>query len=248
MTHPGMAHEESSARKAIAPAARGFESGGVGRTYIAIAGNMGAGKTTLVEFLCSTYGVRPFLEPGVDGSAGGDNPYLADFYADMSRWSFPLQIFFLNHRFKAHQKITLETNSAIQDRSIYEDANIFARNLYEQGMMEERDYRTYVQLFRNMSNFMCKPSVIVFLDVSPEASADRIRMRNRGVEANIELGYLRALHDGYEEFVTRISKVIPVIRVDYERFATAEEMAEVIKREYLDASFLRRVTAFDPAR
>jgi deoxyadenosine kinase len=99
-----------------------------------------------------------------------------------------------------------------------------------------------------MSNFMCKPSVIVYLDVSPESSADRIRMRSRDVESKIELGYLQALHDGYAEFIEDISKVIPVIRIDYERFATAEQMAEVIKREYLDVSFLRRVTAFDPAR
>ena len=95
---------------------------------------------------------------------------------------------------------------------------------------------------------MCKPSVIVFLDVSPEASAERIRARSRDVESQIKVDYLRALHAGYEEFVASISKVIPVIRIDYERFATAEEMAEVIKREYLDASFLRQVTRFDPAR
>ena len=88
----------------------------------------------------------------------------------------------------------------MQDRTIYEDS-IFAKMLAETGLMAERDYRTYVDLFRNMSNFMCKPSVIVFLDVSPEASADRIRQRSRDVESNIELGYLRALYDGYQEFV-----------------------------------------------
>jgi deoxyadenosine kinase len=120
--------------------------------------------------------------------------------------------------------------------------------LAKTGLMDERDYRTYVDLFRNMSNFMCKPSVIIYLDVSPESSAERIRMRSRDVESKIELAYLRALHEGYQEFIESISKVIPVIRIDYERFATAEEMAEVIKREYLDASFLRQVTRFDPAR
>jgi deoxyadenosine kinase len=135
----------------------------------------------------------------------------------------------------------------VQDRTIYEDS-IFAKMLAKTGLMEERDYRTYVQLFRNMSNFMCKPSVIVYLDVSPESSAERIRSRSRDVESKIELGYLQALYEGYQEFLEGISKVIPVIRIDYEKFATAEEMAEVIKREYLDASFLRRVTAFDPAR
>jgi deoxyadenosine kinase len=95
---------------------------------------------------------------------------------------------------------------------------------------------------------MCKPSVIIYLDVSPKGSAERIAARSRSVESQIPLSYLEALHDGYEEFVASISKVIPVIRVDYERFATAEEMAEVIRREYMDVSFLRQVTRFDPAR
>jgi deoxyadenosine kinase len=135
----------------------------------------------------------------------------------------------------------------VQDRTIYEDS-IFAKMLAKTGLMDERDYRTYVDLFRNMSNFMCKPSVIIFLDVSPESSAARIQARSRDVESKIELGYLQALYEGYQEFIASISKVIPVIRVDYERFATAEEMAAVIRREYLDASFLRQVTRFDPAR
>lgn len=135
----------------------------------------------------------------------------------------------------------------MQDRTIYEDS-IFAKILAETGLMDARDYRTYIELFRNMSNFMCKPSVIVFLDVSPEASAERIRIRSRGVEGGIQLDYLKALYDGYQEFVADISKVIPVIRVDYERFASVEAMAQVIQREYLSASFLRHVTRFDPAR
>jgi deoxyadenosine kinase len=114
--------------------------------------------------------------------------------------------------------------------------------------MDQRDYATYIELFSNMSNFMCKPSVIVYLDVSPEASAERIRMRSRDVEGGIGLDYLKALHEGYQEFVEDVSKVIPVIRVDYERFASVEAMAEVIQREYLSVSFLRHVTRFDPAR
>jgi deoxyadenosine kinase len=163
------------------------------------------------------------------------------------RCAFAMQVYLLNRRFQQHQEIIWRGRSAVQDRTIYEDS-IFAKMLAKTGLMDQRDYRTYVELFRNMSNFMCKPSVIVFLDVSPEGSAERIRMRSRDVESKIELGYLQALHEGYEEFIQSISKVIPVIRIDYERFATAEEMAEVIKREYLDASFLRQVTRFDPAR
>jgi deoxyadenosine/deoxycytidine kinase len=120
--------------------------------------------------------------------------------------------------------------------------------LWKSGLMDERDYRTYTELFQHMSNFMCRPSVIVYLDVSPEKSLERIALRNRDIEAGVQIGYLKALHEGYQEFIASISRVVPVIRVDYERFATAEEMAEVILREYMDASFLREAARFDPTR
>jgi len=212
-----------------------------GNIFIGIAGMIGAGKSTLAAALGRHLGIDTYYEPVED------NEYLADFYRDTARYSFATQVYLLNRRFQQHQEIIWRGRSAVQDRTIYEDS-IFAKMLAHTGLMEERDYRTYIELFRNMSNFMCKPSVIVFLDVSPEASAERIRARSRDIEAEIELGYLRALYEGYQEFVAGISKVIPVIRVDYERFATAEEMAQVIQREYLDASFLRQVTRFDPAR
>jgi deoxyadenosine kinase len=212
-----------------------------GNIFIGIAGMIGAGKSTLATALGQHLGIDTYFEPVAD------NEYLADFYKETARYSFAMQVYLLNRRFQQHQEIIWRGRSAVQDRTIYEDS-IFAKMLAKTGLMDERDYRTYVELFRNMSNFMCKPSVIIFLDVSPEASADRIRRRSRDVESQIELGYLKALYDGYQDFIANISKVIPVIRVDYERFATAEEMAEVIKREYLDASFLRQVTRFDPAR
>jgi deoxyadenosine kinase len=212
-----------------------------GNIFIGIAGMIGAGKSTLATALGQHLGIDTYYEPVAD------NEYLADFYADTAKHSFAMQVYLLNRRFQQHQEIIWRGRSAVQDRTIYEDS-IFAKMLAATGLMDERDYRTYVQLFRNMSNFMCKPSVIVFLDVSPEASAERIRTRSRDIESQIKVDYLRALHDGYCEFIEGISKVIPVIRVDYERFATAEEMAEVIKREYLDASFLKQVTRFDPAR
>ena len=212
-----------------------------GNIFIGIAGMIGAGKSTLATALGHHLGIDTYYEPVED------NEYLADFYRDTRSCSFAMQVYLLNRRFQQHQEIIWRGRSAVQDRTIYEDS-IFAKMLAESGLMDERDYRTYVQLFRNMSNFMCKPSMIIYLDVSPESSARRIAMRNRDIESKIELGYLRALHEGYEEFIASISKVIPVIRVDYERFATAEEMAEVIEREYLDASFLRTVTRFDPAR
>lgn len=245
---PGVAEAEAAAARARAiaegsgparRAAAGAEA--LGNIFIGIAGMIGAGKSTLAAALGQHLGIDTYYEPVAD------NEYLADFYRDTARYSFAMQVYLLNRRFQQHQEIIWRGRSAVQDRTIYEDS-IFAKMLARTGLMDERDYATYVSLFRNMSNFMCKPSVIVFLDVSPRASAERIRMRSRDVEAKIELGYLEALHAGYQEFVESISRVIPVIRVDYERFATAEEMAEVIKREYLHASFLRTVTRFDPAR
>jgi deoxyadenosine kinase len=212
-----------------------------GNIFIGIAGMIGAGKSTLAAALGQHLGIDTYYEPVAD------NEYLSDFYADTARYSFAMQVYLLNRRFQQHQEIIWRGRSAVQDRTIYEDS-IFAKMLAKTGLMDDRDYRTYVQLFRNMSNFMCKPSVIVYLDVSPESSAERIRQRSRDVESKIKVEYLAALHDGYEEFIENISKVIPVIRIDYERFATAEEMAEVIKREYLDASFLRQVTRFDPGK
>jgi deoxyadenosine kinase len=209
--------------------------------FIGIAGMIGAGKSTLATALGQHLGIDTYYEPVAD------NEYLSDFYRDTPRYSFAMQVYLLNRRFQQHQEIIWRGRSAVQDRTIYEDS-IFAKMLAKTGLMDERDYRTYQQLFRNMSNFMCKPSVIVFLDVSPESSAERIKMRSRDVESSIPLDYLKALHEGYEEFVESISRVIPVIRVDYERFTTAEQMATVIKREFLDASFLRRVSTFDPAR
>ena len=209
--------------------------------FIGIAGMIGAGKSTLATALGKHLDMDVYYEPIED------HEYLADFYRDTKRYSFATQIYLLNRRFQQHQEIIWRGRPAVQDRTIYEDS-IFAKMLAEQGLMEERDYRTYLRLFKNMSNFMCKPNVIVYLDVSPERSLERIRARGREVEQGITIDYLRALYKGYEEFIEDISRIIPVIRVDYDRFATAEEMAEVIRREYFDASFLREVTRFDPLR
>jgi deoxyadenosine kinase len=212
-----------------------------GNMFIGIAGMIGAGKSTLAKALGDHLGIDVHYEPVAD------NEYLADFYRDTARYSFAMQVYLLNRRFQQHQEIIWRGRSAVQDRTIYEDS-IFAKMLATTGLMDERDYRTYVDLFKHMSNFMCKPSCIIYLDVSPASSYERIRMRSRDVESTIKLEYLEALHAGYAEFVKNISKVVPVIRVDYERFATAEEMATMIKREYLETSFLREVTRFDPTR
>jgi len=238
---PALVHETSLPVDSKTDSRRPGASADIAPLFIGIAGLIGAGKSTLASALGEHMGIDVHYEP-VD-----DNEYLADFYEDASRHSFAMQVYLLNRRFQQHQEIIWRGRSAVQDRTIYEDS-IFAKMLAEAGLMDERDYRTYVQLFRHMSNFMCKPSVIVYLDVSPESSMERIQLRNRNVEGGIKLDYLQALRRGYEDFLTDISRVCPVIRVDYERFATAEEMAEVIKKEYLDHSFLRQVTRFDPTR
>ena len=129
-----------------------------------------------------------------------DNEYLADFYRETKKYSFAMQVYLLNRRFQQHQEIIWRARPAIQDRTIYEDS-IFCKTLAESGLMDERDYRTYVELFRHMSNFMCKPNVIVYLAVSPERSVERIQNRGRKVEKGITLEYMKALYTAYEEFI-----------------------------------------------
>lgn len=205
--------------------------------FIGIAGMIGAGKSTLATSLANHLGIKAYYEPVEN------NEYLEDFYRNTAKYSFNMQVYLLTRRFQQHQEIIWRGESAVQDRTIYEDS-VFAAMLAESGLMEERDYRTYVQLFRYMSNFMCKPNVIVYLDVTPERSMERIQMRNRNVESGISLEYLQNLYRHYQKFIEDISRIIPVISVDYDRFATAEEMAEVIQSEYLAHSFKRSVTLY----
>jgi len=165
------------------------------KIFIAVAGNIGTGKTTLTNLLSKRFSWTAHFEAVID------NPYLADFYRDMSRWSFPLQIYFLNNRFKAHQNITNGTNSAIQDRSIYEDANIFARNLYEQGQMEERDYNNYLDLYRAMCQFLTPPDLVLYLRKSLPKLKERIALRGREYEKNIPDEYLSNLNRYYDDWM-----------------------------------------------
>ncbi len=206
--------------------------------FIGIAGIIGAGKSTLATALGKHLELDVYYEPVKD------NEYLADFYRDTARYSFAMQIYLLNRRFQQHQEIIWRGRPAIQDRTIYEDA-VFAKMLSDRGLMDPRDYRTYLELFRHMSNFMCKPNVIIYLDVDPAESMRRVQERARGVETGISVDYLQALHDEYENFVRDISKVVPLIRVSWNEYRDVEEMAQVIKREYLDADFLRTVTQWD---
>ncbi|MCB9765737.1 MAG: deoxynucleoside kinase [Alphaproteobacteria bacterium] len=203
--------------------------------FIGIAGIIGAGKTTLATALGEHLGLPVYFEPVAD------NEYLEDFYRDTAKYAFATQIYLLNRRFQQHQEIIWRGGGGVQDRTIYEDA-VFAKMLSDIGLMDARDYRTYLQLFKHMSNFMCRPSVIVYLDVKPERSMERVKMRSRDVESGLTLDYLQALYAEYENFIADISRTIPVIRVDWDQFRDAEEMAQVIEQEYLHATFLRQVT------
>ncbi len=169
------------------------------KIFLAISGNIGTGKTTLSRLLSNRFGWKPHFE------AVKENPYLKDFYRDMQRWSFPLQIFFLNHRFKTHQTIVSGGFSAIQDRSIYEDANIFARGLYEQGKMERRDYLNYLSVYESMSEFLTPPDLIVYLRKRVPKLKTRIAQRGYDYEKSISTDYLELLNNYYDDWMESYS-------------------------------------------
>jgi len=202
--------------------------------YISIAGLIGAGKTTLATALGETLRLPVYYEPV------SDNVYLQDFYSDMKRYGFPLQIYLLNKRFRQQQQIVWDGRGGVQDRTIYEDA-IFAKMLHDDGLMEEREYQTYLSLFNNMSNFMRKPNVIVYLDVTPEQAHERIKMRARDCESALPIEYLQKLSKAYEDFLEDISQLIPVLRVNWSSFHTAQEMAEQIQKEYHAMRSIRQI-------
>ena len=202
--------------------------------FIGISGLIGAGKTTLAKALGKVLNLPVYYEPIIE------NEYLEDFYRDMKRYSFSFQIYLLNCRFRQHQQVLWNGTGGIQDRTLYEDS-IFAKVLYEDGNMEEREYKTYLNLFKSMSNFMKKNTLIIHLDCKPEESLERIKRRARGCETGITLEYLQKLYNGYEEFIKQISKVIPVLRINYSKFKSAEEMAEIIKKEYESMQNVRKI-------
>ncbi len=162
--------------------------------FVVVAGNIGSGKTTLTKKLSERLGWKPHFE------SVQDNPYLSDFYADMSRWSFPLQVYFLTHRFNTHKQIETLPASSIQDRSIYEDANIFARSLYDQGKLDERDYNNYRTLYESMIQYLSPPTLMIFLRRSIPKLQERIKQRGRDYEQAIPVEYLTSLNEYYDEW------------------------------------------------
>jgi len=163
--------------------------------HIAVSGNIGSGKTTLTEKLAHHYNWIPQYE-SVD-----ENPYLKDFYEDMKRWAFHLQVYFLNSRFNQIKEIRKSDNTIIQDRTIYEDAYIFAANLYESGMISERDYQNYLNLFHSMINFVEPPDVLIYLKADVPKLVAQIQKRGRDYENLIRLDYLQNLNKYYTNWI-----------------------------------------------
>jgi deoxyadenosine/deoxycytidine kinase len=174
--------------------------------FVAIAGNIGVGKSTLTGMLAQHLNWEPFYE------AVEDNPYLADFYQDMRRWSFHSQIFFLSRRLRHHRKLLDHPNSVLQDRSVYEDAEIFACNLFRQGNMNERDYTSYRELYEVLTMFLPSPDLVVYLRASVPTLQRRIAQRGREFEREISPDYLAQLNELYEEWTANF-KLCPVLTV-----------------------------------
>ena len=168
-----------------------------GKKYVAIAGNIGAGKSSLTRVLSDYFKWEAYYER-VD-----DNPYLSDFYEDMRRWSFNLQVFFLSSRFAHQQQIEDTPHSIVQDRSIYEDAEIFARNLYEMGLMEGRDFENYQELFALMTSYLRPPDLLIYLRASVPTLVRQIQSRGRDFESTIRIDYLERLNAHYEDWIDR---------------------------------------------
>jgi len=180
------------------------------KRFIAVAGNIGAGKTSLVDFLCKTYKLKPFFEPN------DTNPYLADFYGDMRRWSFHSQIYFLSHKFRLHRELERYPGTVVQDRTIYEDAEIFALNLKRLRHINARDYTTYRELYETILRDLQPPDVMIFLRCSVRTMRNRIRQRGRDMEQSIPAAYLRRLNNLYNEWIARYD-ISPVVEINSDR-------------------------------
>lgn len=163
--------------------------------YVAVAGNIGVGKTTLVTYLCDRYGLKPVYEPFAE------NPYLVDFYRDMNTWGFHSQVWFLSHKYRVHCELERTGGTLVQDRTIYEDAEIFARNLHQTGAIRDREWQTYDELYRAMKASLRPPDVMVYLRCSVSAIRRRIRQRGRPAEQAIPTAYLRRLNTLYEGWI-----------------------------------------------
>ncbi len=208
--------------------------------FIGVAGNIGVGKSTLTALLSQHLEWEPFME-GVQ-----DNPYLADFYTDMSRWSFHSQVFFLARRLRHHRQLLDRPNSVIQDRTVYEDAEIFARNLYEQGSMEARDYETYCELYQAVISILPPPNLVLYLRASTSTLIKRIQQRGRSYERQITPDYLESLNVLYEDWFNHFA-LCPVLTIPADRldFVANGDHLDLIITRILERLHGKEVVNFD---
>lgn len=192
--------------------------------HIAVAGNIGAGKTTLTKMLAKHYHWQPEYE-SVD-----DNPYLADFYGDMKKWAFHLQVYFLNSRFEQINQVRRGDTAVIQDRTIYEDAHIFAKSLYKQGFFEERDYQNYQTLFASMMAFVTPPDLLIYLRSDISKLVHNIEERGRDYENTIRIDYLKGLNEHYEDWIANydIGKILIVDVSDKDFLHNPEDFSDIV--------------------
>jgi deoxyadenosine/deoxycytidine kinase len=200
--------------------------------FLAIAGNIGVGKTELTTRLSRELGWLAYYEPVIE------NPYLDVFYADMRRWSFHLQIYFLSERFKAQAQIGESTLPFIQDRTIYEDAEIFARVLHEQGSMTRVDYENYTSLFHILTGYLRRPDLVIYLKASPAVLMERIARRGRESEKSIGEDYIHRLNDAYDDWMRRTRSELEVLEIDTDHVPLQgdtdafRDLVETLKRRY----------------
>jgi deoxyadenosine/deoxycytidine kinase len=190
------------------------------RKYLVLAGNIGAGKSTLVGLLAERLGFRPYYEPVAE------NPYLEDFYADMERWAFHSQVFFLTYRVASHRALAEDPHSVVQDRSLYEDAEVFARNLYERGAMSERDWKSYSDLYGTVRGLLPPPDLVIYIRASVPTLKERIAARGRGFESDIADGYLADLNRLYESWIESFD-LAPVLVVPGDRLDFVADSADL---------------------
>jgi deoxyadenosine/deoxycytidine kinase len=192
----------------------------VRRYFIAVAGNIGAGKTTLATRLATQLGWKCYLEPVID------NPYLPDFYADMSRWSFQLQVYFLSKRFQNQVDIEEDVSSCVQDRTIYEDARIFAHTLRKRGFMTDRDWDNYQSLFASMANQLKRPDLVIYLKSDVPSLVKRIEQRGREFEKSIDVDYLADLNSAYDLWCSGAEDKLLIAPIDTTTGANEDEVFE----------------------
>ena len=192
------------------------------KKYVVLAGNIGAGKTSLVARMCEALGWKPYFEPVAE------NPYLVDFYQDMASWAFHSQVFFLTHRVRSHRALMDDPYSVVQDRSLYEDAEVFARNLHRQGHIRERDWQTYQGLYQTFTTLLPPPDLVVYLRASVPTLRCRIAQRGRGFEAGISDEYLGQLNRLYEEWIAGFS-LAPVLTISSDRLDFVQKKGDLRK-------------------